>query len=113
MNAPDAAVLVRLQVMWSPDGNYLYSGARQDPRILCWDVRNSGQVLYAMHRSSGTTNQRLDFDIEPRGRHLATGACPPQPCGRCLAYGASLLPVLLSASRELYIQPTDASMFAQ
>ena len=72
---------VRLQVMWSPDGNFLYSGARQDPRILCWDVRNSGQVLYAMHRSSGTTNQRLDFDIEPCGRHLATGACSPQP--RC------------------------------
>mmetsp|Transcript_4588 Transcript_4588/g.13196 ORF Transcript_4588/g.13196 Transcript_4588/m.13196 type:complete len:424 (-) Transcript_4588:321-1592(-) len=61
------------QVSWSPDGNYLYTGARQDPSILCWDVRSSGHFLYAMRRSCGTTNQRLAFSIESGGRHLASG----------------------------------------
>eukprot|EP00878_Enallax_costatus_P041311 GHUV01047987.1.p1 GENE.GHUV01047987.1~~GHUV01047987.1.p1 ORF type:complete len:364 (+),score=110.95 GHUV01047987.1:973-2064(+) len=63
------------QVSFSPDGNFLYSGARQDDQIHCWDVRNTGQVLYSMTRDTGTTNQRIGFSIEPCGRHLATGGC--------------------------------------
>lgn len=61
------------QVTWSPDGNFLYSGARQHPNILCWDVRNTGEVLYALDRQAGCTNQRLQFSIEPLGRHMAAG----------------------------------------
>ena len=31
------------------------------------------QVLYTMQRDTHSTNQRISFDIEPCGRHLATG----------------------------------------
>ena len=60
-------------VRFSPDGNYLYTGARRDDRVLCWDVRASAGVVYALHRGSECTNQRLGFDIEPGGRHLLAG----------------------------------------
>ena len=60
-------------VRFSPDGNYLYTGARRDDRVLCWDVRASAGVVYALHRCSECTNQRLGFDIEPGGRHLLAG----------------------------------------
>ena len=59
---------------WSPDGNYLYTGARKDARILCWDVRGaSDAAVYAMRRASAHSNQRVGFDVEPCGRHLVTG----------------------------------------
>lgn len=61
------------QVMFSKDGNFIYTGGRKDPYILCWDIRNTGDVLYKMYRSSENTNQRIAFDIEPCGRHLGTG----------------------------------------
>ncbi|MEW5303339.1 MAG: hypothetical protein WDW36_006041 [Sanguina aurantia] len=61
------------QVMFSKDGNYLYSGARQDPHILCWDVRFNAGEVYRMARATATTNQRVHFHVEPCGRHLATG----------------------------------------
>ena len=60
---------------WSPDGNYLYTGARKDARILCWDVRGaSDAAVYAgcagrpRIRTSawGSTSSRC-------GRHLVTG----------------------------------------
>ncbi|KAF8062083.1 APY2 [Scenedesmus sp. PABB004] len=63
------------QVAFSPDGNFLYSGARQDSQIHCWDVRATGQVLYSLSRATAATNQRIGFSIEPCGRHLATGGC--------------------------------------
>ena len=62
-----------LQVHFSPDGNFLYTGARRDPDILCWDVRSPTEPLYRLQRSSEGTNQRIQFTIEPVGRHLATG----------------------------------------
>ena len=37
------------------------------------DARLWLQVLYSMQRDTCTTNQRIAFDIEPCGRHLATG----------------------------------------
>ncbi|BBN02469.1 telomerase Cajal body protein 1 [Marchantia polymorpha subsp. ruderalis] len=61
------------QVMFSKDGNFLYSGARKDPEILCWDIRNTAGVLYRLPRVTADTNQRVAFDIEPFGRHLGTG----------------------------------------
>lgn len=60
-------------VAFSADGNYLYTGARKDGCIYCWDARNASGVLYTIHRQAGSTNQRIYFDIEPAGRHLATG----------------------------------------
>ncbi|KAG2497820.1 hypothetical protein HYH03_004090 [Edaphochlamys debaryana] len=29
------------QVMFSPDGNYLFTGARQDDQMFCWDIRQT------------------------------------------------------------------------
>ncbi|KAJ4825111.1 hypothetical protein Tsubulata_028989 [Turnera subulata] len=59
-------------VQFSKDGNYLYTGGRKDPYIMCWDLRKA-EVVYKLYRSSGQTNQRILFDIEPSGRHLGTG----------------------------------------
>ncbi|GAQ92519.1 hypothetical protein KFL_010380030 [Klebsormidium nitens] len=61
------------QVQFSRDGTYLYSGARKDGSILCWDVRYTVGEVYRLSRESSNTNQRIAFDIEPGGRHLATG----------------------------------------
>ncbi|GLJ48722.1 hypothetical protein SUGI_1027490 [Cryptomeria japonica] len=61
------------QVLFSRDGNYLYTGGRKDPYVLCWDVRNTAGILYKLYRSAENTNQRIAFDIEPYGRHLGTG----------------------------------------
>ncbi|KAK6917466.1 WD40 repeat [Dillenia turbinata] len=60
-------------VQFSKDGNYLYTGGRKDPYILCWDVRNTVDIVYKLYRSTESTNQRILFDIEPGGRHLGTG----------------------------------------
>ncbi|KAK4746412.1 hypothetical protein SAY87_012724 [Trapa incisa] len=60
-------------VMFSKDGNYLYTGGRKDPYILCWDIRRAADVVYKLYRSTEDTNQRILFDIEPFGRHLGTG----------------------------------------
>lgn len=61
--------------MFSRDGNYLYSGARKDPKLKCWDTRQTAVSLYEIVRDTGGTNQRIQFDIDPTGRHLATGGC--------------------------------------
>lgn len=63
------------QLMFSGDGNYLYTGARQDDQMYCWDVRHTYNSLYCMTRDTARTNQRVQFDIEPCGRHLLTGGC--------------------------------------
>ncbi|CAH8275852.1 unnamed protein product [Arabidopsis lyrata] len=60
-------------VQFSKDGNYLYTGGRKDPYILCWDIRKSVEIVYKLYRATENTNQRVFFDIEPCGRHLATG----------------------------------------
>ncbi|PIA54997.1 hypothetical protein AQUCO_00800019v1 [Aquilegia coerulea] len=60
-------------VQFSKDGNFLYTGGRKDPYILCWDIRNTVSIVYKLYRSSELTNQRILFDIEPSGRHLGTG----------------------------------------
>lgn len=61
------------QVQFSRDGNFLYSGARKDPSIVCWDVRITRAPVYTITRASSTTNQRIQFDIESCGRHLVSG----------------------------------------
>ncbi|XP_010449051.1 PREDICTED: telomerase Cajal body protein 1-like [Camelina sativa] len=60
-------------VQFSKDGNYLYTGGRKDPYILCWDMRKSVETVYKLYRATENTNQRVFFDIEPCGRHLGTG----------------------------------------
>jgi len=34
------------KLKFSPCGNYLYSGARKDPNVLCWDIRKSGLLSF-------------------------------------------------------------------
>jgi hypothetical protein len=72
------------QVSFTYDGNYLLSGARQDPDLLCWDLRRAGgpasapdgSLVWRMGpRSTHTTNQRIAFSVEPVGRHVLTGGC--------------------------------------
>ena len=60
-------------VRFSADGNYLYTGARRDGAVYCWDARHASGAVYSIKRETPTTNQRIYFDIEPCGRHLATG----------------------------------------
>ncbi|KAG9289033.1 hypothetical protein G9A89_015582 [Geosiphon pyriformis] len=60
------------QVKFSTDGHYLFSASRRDNRVLCWDIRNTGEILYKLDRK-GDTNQRLSFDIDPTGKYLTTG----------------------------------------
>ena len=79
-----------LQVHFSPDGNFLYTGARRDPDILCWDVRSPTEPLYRLQRSSEGTNQRIQFTIEPVGRHLATG-------GAQVPVHANMLPAVIAS----------------
>ena len=70
----DVKVLGALsQVQFSRDGNYLYTGARRDPEIFCWDIRYTSDVVYRLQRHTADTNQRIQFDIVPYGRHLSTG----------------------------------------
>lgn len=35
----------------------------QESEILCWDLRDPGQVLFSMHRNVNT-NQRIYFDLD-------------------------------------------------
>jgi hypothetical protein len=114
---------------FSADGNYLYTGARRDAALLCWDVRHASGAVYALRRATAATNQRVAFDIEPAGRHLASGG--EDGCVRVydLRDGAEVaahrvagdtvtgcefhpyLPLLATASghRRLYLAPSDSS----
>jgi WD40 repeat protein len=61
---------------FSACGNYLYTAARRDDAIQCWDARtlSGSAAVYSLSRGgSGDTNQRMAFDIEPGGRHLSIG----------------------------------------
>ncbi|CAI5458934.1 unnamed protein product [Closterium sp. Yama58-4] len=78
------------QVLFSQDGNFLYSGARKDPAIHCWDVRNTSGVVYSMQRCVTSTNQRIAFDIDPSNRHLATGGEDGQVWAFDLATGSKI-----------------------
>lgn len=58
---------------WSPCGRYLWAGGRQSDSILCWDVRQTGQCAGMVSRAL-SSNQRMAFDLDPWGAHLATGS---------------------------------------
>ena len=60
------------QVKFSPDGKFLFTSARKDNNIYCWDIRATGQVLMTMTREADT-NQHIAFDIDPTGQYLVTG----------------------------------------
>ncbi|BES98008.1 Hypothetical protein NTJ_10824 [Nesidiocoris tenuis] len=59
-------------LVFSHDGSMLFSGGRMDPEILCWDLRNPGQVLHVLPRVMDT-NQRIRISISSDGKHLISG----------------------------------------
>ncbi|KAL4631124.1 telomerase Cajal body protein 1 isoform X1 [Arapaima gigas] len=58
-------------LLFSRDGFRLYTGGRK-AKILCWDLRDPGQILFSLRRSV-TTNQRIYFDLDPSGQYLLSG----------------------------------------
>ncbi|CAI6010048.1 unnamed protein product [Closterium sp. NIES-65] len=65
------------QVLFSRDGNFLYSGARK-------------HAADSMQRCVTSTNQRIAFDIDPSNRHLATGGEDGQVWVYDLASGSKI-----------------------
>lgn len=60
-------------VAFAPDGCTLVTGARQDGRLLCWDVRHTGRVLRSCERLA-RSSQRILFSIDRSSRWLASGS---------------------------------------
>jgi telomerase Cajal body protein 1 len=60
-------------LMFSKDGNRLYSGARKDEIINCWDMRNPGKILNTFKRDV-STNQRIYFDLFEDSKYLVSGS---------------------------------------
>ncbi|CAH0520494.1 unnamed protein product [Peronospora belbahrii] len=61
------------QVRFSPCGRFLFTAARHDARIHCWDIRATNEILHTFNRVADT-NQRIEFDLHCGGRYLATGS---------------------------------------
>uniref|UniRef100_A0A8C4ZF75 Telomerase Cajal body protein 1 n=1 Tax=Gadus morhua TaxID=8049 RepID=A0A8C4ZF75_GADMO len=59
-------------LLFSPDGNHLYTGGRKDPEVLCWDLRQADRVLFTLQRNVDT-NQRIYFDMDRSGGYLLSG----------------------------------------
>ena len=57
------------QVTFTEDGGQLLAGGRKDNEIICWDLRQPGQVLWTVNRVV-TTNQTIAFSL--RGRLLVS-----------------------------------------
>lgn len=79
--------------MFSQDGNKLFSGARKDSEIFCWDLRNPGKILQAFKRDI-QTNQRIYFDLFFDCKYLCSGNNDGT-----ISFGMemiSILPVILS-----------------
>ncbi|KAJ3390552.1 Telomerase Cajal body protein 1 [Lobulomyces angularis] len=60
------------QTLFTLDGNFLFIASRKSSKIQCWDLRNTGELIYSLERP-GNTNQRLSFSIDPTGRYLSSG----------------------------------------
>jgi len=67
----DSICIALFQVKFSADGNFLYTGARKDVDILCWDIRYTSDVVYRLQRDTGDTNQSV-FVASPVSHHLAS-----------------------------------------
>jgi len=61
------------QVLFSRDGSRLFTGARKDGEIICWDLRQPGKVLFTAEREAGT-NQRIQLCNSPCGQFLLSAS---------------------------------------
>ncbi|KAF1784803.1 WD40-repeat-containing domain [Phytophthora cactorum] len=50
------------QVRFSPCGRFLFTAARRDARIHCWDIRATNEILHTFNRVADT-NLRVEFDL--------------------------------------------------
>ena len=57
---------------WSPCGCMLWAGGRAHSDLICWDLRNTRNELGRVKRSL-STNQKMQFDIDPWGKYLCSG----------------------------------------
>lgn len=73
-------------IRFGPDGNFLYTGARTDSSICCWDLRNMNKCLFTSERKV-TTNQRITFDLDATGKYLVSG----NEDGEMIVYDVQLL----------------------
>ncbi|KAK9114052.1 hypothetical protein Syun_020849 [Stephania yunnanensis] len=59
-------------VQFSRDGNYLYTGIRRDPYILCWDIHNTVGTVYKFMKQQtskySSTLSLVDNILEQAGR---------------------------------------------
>ena len=59
-------------LQWSPCGCMLWAGGRAHHDLICWDLRHTRTELGRVQRPL-STNQRMQFDLDPWGKYLATG----------------------------------------
>ncbi|XP_050308724.1 telomerase Cajal body protein 1 homolog isoform X1 [Anthonomus grandis grandis] len=57
---------------FSYDGFRLYSGARKDKELICWDLRVPGRPMFILTREC-TTNQKIDIDLSMDNKWLVSG----------------------------------------
>ena len=69
-------VRVIMQVSFSKDGAFLYTGARCDTAIMCWDIRQTSEVSSASLPASPSFADMQHFSWLPGSwalSHVATG----------------------------------------
>lgn len=63
------------QVTFSRNGMFLFSGARKDDSICCWDMRNTTEPMFFFDlERKVTTNQKMSFDVDIFTKYLITGS---------------------------------------
>jgi WD40 repeat protein len=82
-------------VAFAPDGRTLVTGARQDGRLICWDIRQTGRALRTCERVA-RSNQRILFSVDASSRWLATGSQDGRALAFDLAADASAPPLVLA-----------------
>ncbi|XP_064614819.1 telomerase Cajal body protein 1-like [Liolophura sinensis] len=87
-------------IQFTPDGTKLLSGGRKDPEILCWDLRNPGQILFTAPRKV-ETNQRIYFDVDNSGRYLVSG----NHDGTVSVWDMTRAPATLPDSQDPVLEP--------
>lgn len=61
------------QIEFSPCGMKLFSAVRKSSELLCWDLRNPGNVLHSFEGRQSDTNQRIQFTITPDSKEIISG----------------------------------------
>ncbi|CAG9773765.1 unnamed protein product [Ceutorhynchus assimilis] len=57
---------------FSLDGSRLYSGARKDKDLICWDLRVPGRPMFVLPREC-STNQKISIDLSSDNKWLVSG----------------------------------------